>query len=183
MIRIAGYFYIAMAGSAMAINWVRGVPLMPLEWTDRLPPALLAALAFAALTVGFSRYVEDRFSWARELHAFFRQKLGPLDTKEVLTLALASGLAEEMLFRGMLQPAFCAMLGSDFAGWFITTTAFAILHVARKELWPWTLFAFVIGGLLGGLQLYSGNVLAPALLHVVVNTLNLKRIARPAGAA
>ncbi|RME76034.1 MAG: CPBP family intramembrane metalloprotease [Planctomycetota bacterium] len=180
MVRIAGYFYLGMALLALVLNLARGAPPVPFALGPRLVPALGWAIVGAAVTVALSRSFERRFAWARELSEWFRSKLGPLEPREVHALALASGIAEELLFRGALQPAFGSLLGSPLAGWAVATLAFGLLHFAGPERWPWTVFALVLGGYLGALQLYADNVLAPIVLHVVVNDINLRRIARPA---
>jgi membrane protease YdiL (CAAX protease family) len=180
MVRIAGFFYFGLAGLAVVLNLARGEAVVPLSWGPTVWPAFGWAILGAALTIGFSRFAEARFAWARRMSAWFRSKLGPLTGAEVLSLAFASGIAEEMLFRGALQPAFGSMLGSEVAGLVAATLAFGALHVGGRDMWPWTAFALALGGYLGWLQLYADNVLPPIVLHVLVNAVNLRRIGRPA---
>jgi membrane protease YdiL (CAAX protease family) len=91
--------------------------------------------------------------------------LGPLSTETAVILALVSGVAEELLFRGALWP---------FAGLVGTTFLFAIVHVVpRRGLIGYPLFAGAVGLLLGVLRGASGSVLPPILAHATVNALNL----------
>jgi membrane protease YdiL (CAAX protease family) len=91
--------------------------------------------------------------------------LGPVTTETAVILALVSGVAEELLFRGALWP---------IAGLFGTTFLFAIVHVVpRKGLLGYPLFAGAVGLLLGLLREASGSVLPPILAHTTVNALNL----------
>src|SRR6478672_6903431 len=105
MVPLAAVFYAVMIGGAIALNLVRGAPAVPLAWGPRLYPALAAAGLMTAATLVFSAFAARRFGWARALEDAFRRVLGPLDLGTVLFLALASGTAEEVFFRGALQPA------------------------------------------------------------------------------
>jgi membrane protease YdiL (CAAX protease family) len=102
--------------------------------------------------------------------------LGALNGREVLVLALLSGFAEELLFRGALWPA----LG--LAG---TTVLFAIVHIIpTRALWVYPLFAGVAGLLLGLLRDGTESVVPCMVAHAVVNGLNLawlSRVARGGG--
>ncbi len=95
--------------------------------------------------------------------------LGPLPTRTVVWLALASGLGEEILFRGALQP----QVGLVWA-----SLVFALAHfLPRREFAPWAVFALVVGVLFGALFDWTGSVVAPAVAHVTVNALNLHWLA------
>ncbi len=97
--------------------------------------------------------------------------LGPLSGAQVVVLALASGLAEEAFFRGALQPR---------VGLVIASLLFGLAHlVPRRELAPWAGFAALAGVLLGALFDYTGNLLAPAIAHVLVNGVNLRWLSEP----
>ncbi len=181
MARLAVAFYVLLAAVGATINAVRDRPLVPLAGEpDRLLPATAAALVAAAGIIFGSAVASRRFEWAKRLEATFRQALGPLERREIRVIALASGLGEEIFFRGALQPALGDLLRSDVIGLLLATLVFALLHTAPgRGLIAWTIFAFVVGLLLGGLFSWSGSVIPPVLLHVVVNDRNLARIARP----
>ena len=54
---------------------------------------------------------------------------------------------------------------------------FGAIHAPLvKELWPWTLFATLMGVLLGSLSVASGSLLPAMLAHMLVNYLNLRRL-------
>jgi membrane protease YdiL (CAAX protease family) len=91
--------------------------------------------------------------------------LGRLSRRRAWAYALASGLAEEAFFRGALQPQ---------VGFLAATVLFALAHFApRPGLRVWSLFALGSGAAFGGLFVWTGDVLAPALAHIVVNGANL----------
>lgn len=111
-----------------------------------------------------------RLDAARRFEALLRGVLGSLDTSQAVGLALLSGFAEELFFRGAVQGAW---------GVWWATALFAALHSGRdRGLWVWTVFAAVAGLVFGALQIWTRNLLAPIVAHVVVNAVNLSRLAR-----
>ena len=114
--------------------------------------------------------VGRRFAAARRFEDLLSGLLGSLDTAQAIGLALLSGFAEELFFRGAVQ---------DTWGFWIASALFAALHTGRdRGMWIWTAFALVAGLLFGGLVLLSGNLLAAMVAHVLVNAINLRRLAR-----
>jgi len=125
-----------------------------------------AGLLAVVLSDLYTRRTRAGAELAREL----AHLLGPLRARDCLVLALASGVGEEALFRGALQPNL-GLVGASLA--------FALAHLApRAGLWTWSLFALAGGFLLGGLFAWTGNLLAPVLAHAVLNGVNLFRLSR-----
>lgn len=82
---------------------------------------------------------------------------------EIVLLALASGVGEEVFFRGWLQTQ---------AGIGLASVLFGACHVWGRDALPYGLYATGMGGLLGLLFEHSGHLLwAPVLAHVVNNLL------------
>lgn len=115
--------------------------------------------------VSMTRWAVLRFGWARLLHRDFRAMLGPLTKREVLILAVASAIGEEMLFRGALQP---------WIGIWWQALIFALLHVGprRYYLW-WTGWSVGIGLAFGYMYQWTGDLGGPIAAHFVINYLNL----------
>jgi membrane protease YdiL (CAAX protease family) len=89
---------------------------------------------------------------------------------DAILLALASGIAEEMLFRGALQPA---------VGLFWASLIFGACHfLPRKELALWSVYAVLMGFAFGWLYEWTGQLAAPIAAHALVNGINLPRLAR-----
>jgi membrane protease YdiL (CAAX protease family) len=110
---------------------------------------------------------------ARELEAQLGRVLGSIDSQEALALAVLSGFAEELFFRGAVQGAF----GSH--GWLWAALLFALLHTGPGRAYRlWSLFALVAGVVFGLLTVWSGNLLAAVVAHTLVNAVNLGRLAR-----
>ena len=83
----------------------------------------------------------------------------------LLFLAIVSSAAEEVIFRGLLQPNL---------GFVLTSILFGAVHfVPRATLFPWTLFALVAGFVLGWLFEETEGLIAPVIAHSMVNSINL----------
>lgn len=106
---------------------------------------------------------------ARELEATFAELLRGLGAADALALALISGLAEELFFRGALQ-------GSIGLVW--AALLFALVHTGPGAAFRlWTLFALVAGFLLGLLVEVRGVLLPAIVAHALVNGASLTRLA------
>ncbi|MCB9833452.1 MAG: CPBP family intramembrane metalloprotease [Planctomycetes bacterium] len=113
-----------------------------------------------------------------------RERLGELRLGAIIVLALLSALAEEVFFRGFLQTELGDLLGSEILGLVITSVGFGLLHTGPvSRFWPWTLFATVCGFLLGWLWIETAGLLAPVLVHFMVNAVNMARIILGGGGA
>ena len=112
---------------------------------------------------------------ARRLEAELAEMMGALRTSEILGLALLSGFAEELFFRGAMQGAW---------GWIPATLLFALLHAGPGATFRvWTGFAAIAGLTLAGLMLWRGNLLAPVVTHMLINAVNLGRLSRLSAAS
>jgi hypothetical protein len=110
------------------------------------------------------------FPTAKQLEDRLAELLGPMDLSEVVALALLSGFAEELFFRGAVQGSW---------GWLPATVLFALLHTGPGPAFRlWTLFAAVAGLVLGALMIWRGNLLAPVVAHGLLNGINLGRLVR-----
>lgn len=158
------------------------IALLLLAATDPGPELLLAAprpLAVpwwgggALVGVGLivvSLLAERVWPAMKRLAGTLSATLGPITTVQAVLWALASGVAEEALFRGWAQYAL---------GYVVASLVFALLHggVSRKMI-AWSTFALLAGLCFGLLAEAYGSVWPAALAHVVVNAVNLRRLGR-----
>lgn len=137
----------------------------PMPWAVGI---LLGGAAGVAFGLGISRITRlsvYKFRWARALHLEFRGLFGPLRDVEVFAFAALSAIAEEMFFRGALQPV---------VGIIPASLIFAVLHAAPgRKLIPWPFEALLMSFAFGGLFWLSGNLAAPMLAHFTINYQNL----------
>lgn len=165
--------YTAMAIVGLLIAAGRGNPNLyqvgsKANWLLLVGPVLGVGLGLGF--VGLTRMASKHFQWARDLHTSFKDLLGPLTSKEIVILALASSIGEELLFRGALLP---------WLGLWLQGLVFALLHIGPgKRFLPWTLSAFALGVTFGELAVQTGNLGGPIAAHFAINYLNLRHIVR-----
>src|ERR1035437_8270974 len=161
--------YLALASVGIAWANGQGRPSVWLAPGRNNPQVLLGIVAGLLIGLGFvfaSRFATHRFEWGRALHRDLRAVLGPLHGPEIVVLAAASAVGEEIFFRGALLPA---------AGLWASSAIFALLHVGPKlRFLPWTVSSFVAGMVFGQLFLWSGDLGGPVVAHFTVNALNLR---------
>ncbi len=166
---LAVVFYSVLVAVSLVWGVIAGRPHLVYDpavttW-QRVLLGALAGLALGAVVVLLSRLSVARMVWARELYRWFAAALGPLSHREVLALAVMSSLGEELMFRGAMQPTL---------GLWLTTIIFCLMHMPhRRQFWPWTVSAGVMGLLFGLLTEHSGNLAGAVLAHFVINYLNL----------
>jgi uncharacterized protein len=168
--------YGALALTALLISAGRGdVDLYRIEGRSTTTWLLLSpllGLAMGLLIVFLSRLAVVQFEWARALHRDFRSLLGELSGREILILAVASSVGEELLFRGALQP---------WIGIWPQAVIFALLHIGPGlRFLPWTASALLLGAGFGYVYEYTGDLGAPIVAHFTINYLNLHFISRVA---
>jgi membrane protease YdiL (CAAX protease family) len=140
-------------------------PWLALSPEVALLDSLLLGGAFGGAIVLCSRASVGRFAWAQRLHAEFRPIARQLSSTDILILAALSGLAEELLFRGLLQP---------LVGLLPQALLFGIVHQTRgPSRWVWAAWAAVVGLGLGVLFQLTGSIWGPVLAHMMINAINL----------
>jgi membrane protease YdiL (CAAX protease family) len=165
--------YGAMALVGLLIAAGRGNPDLyrlgtPAGWQLLAGPVIGFAVGLGV--VGLTRVATRHFQWARDLHGSFRDLLGPLTGQEIIILALASSIGEEILFRGALLP---------WMGVWLQALVFALLHIGPgRRFLPWTLSALVLGIAFGWLAVWTGSLGGPIAAHFAINFLNLRHIVR-----
>lgn len=155
-------FYSLMVAVAVGIAWWRGAPLQVPGPSPRLELAGGLGLgALASLLCYWTRGRRFMRSMARDLAG----ALGPLPGWAILVVAGASGVGEELLFRGALQP---------WMGLIPTAFLFALMHPPLSPgLWAWPWMALGAGLVLGLLAEGTGGLLAPIGLHAALNAGNM----------
>jgi membrane protease YdiL (CAAX protease family) len=166
--------YGAMALVALLLAAGRGNPDLyrigsPSGFWLLVAPVL--GIVVGLVVVLLTRIATKKWAWARSLHGSFRDLLGPLTMREIVILAAASSIGEELLFRGALMP---------WIGVWLQALVFALLHVGPgKKFIPWTISAAVLGVAFGELAVATGSLGAPIAAHFTINFLNLRYIVAP----
>lgn len=137
-------------------------------YPTRFLVSLTLGLALGLVVVAMTRLLVARTRWARGLHDEFASIVGQLSSREVTQLALSSGFAEELFFRGAMQPAL---------GLWLTSLIFGAVHVGPKRVFlAWSAWAFVMGVLLGAIFELTGVLWGAVLAHVWINQRNMRFI-------
>jgi membrane protease YdiL (CAAX protease family) len=163
--------YLGLGGAALGWGSLRGQPNV---WhlAGREPAVItgiISGLVSGLAIVFASRMALYRFEWARALHRDLRHMLFPLTDAEIVVLAVASSVGEEMFFRGALLPSI-GLVGSS--------AVFALLHIGpRVRHLPWTASSFAAGLLFGAMFTWTGDLTGPVVAHFLVNFLNLRHVA------
>jgi membrane protease YdiL (CAAX protease family) len=171
--RLAWVFYLILALAGLLWIGLAGAGPIPLALFADLrgwPLDLGLGVASGLLLVGIWRLARRFLLAARELNDQLARLLGGLSRADAVGLALLSGFAEELFFRGAVQGAW---------GWIVATVLFSLLHTtgAGRSSRVWTLFALVAGLLFAGLVLWRGNLLPAIVGHALVNAVNLTELA------
>lgn len=174
--RTAWWFYLALA--IAGVLWIGsredelplGLFLDPATWWLDLAIGLGTGLAIVAAW----RLAVRVLPALGELEDRLRGMLGTIEPSAAISLAIISGFAEELFFRGAMQGAW----GPVWA-----TLIFGLLHTGPgRPFRAWTVFALLAGAVMAALTVWRGNILAAVVTHMVVNGVNLTRLAttRPA---
>ena len=138
------------------------------------PPWWAAGIAAGVTLLGLSWLAEAVWPAMRTLTEELAAALGPIGTGRALGWALASGFAEEALFRGPVQ---------DLVGWPVAAVLFAAMHGGTsRRLIAWSTFALGAGALFGLLAHHYDSLWPAIVAHVLVNGVNLRRLGARAAA-
>lgn len=153
-------------------------PWLDLDWS---PSALLLAVAATVPMTGLIPLVSRaRWQWARKLRRLIAEKLLPLFSGlrwwAIALIALAAGIGEELLFRGVVQSGLVGLTGPAVA-LIIASLLFGAAHALTPA---YLVLATAIGMYLGGLHLATGNLLVPILVHFLYDWVALVWLLRRA---
>ena len=107
-------------------------------------------------------------AYRRSADLYLELVLKPLLWPDLIWVGLLPGLSEELLFRGVMLPAF----GLNFTAVIVSSLCFGILHLSGFQQWPYVVWATAVGLLLGYSALATGNLLVPIVAHMVTNLIS-----------
>ncbi len=170
MVRLAGGLYGAMLAVALAWGAARG--LLAGWWrfdsARSVAEAVIAGITLGLVAILLTWPLERGIPGVRALSERFSTLLAGTSTRDAVLLAALSSVGEEALFRGCLQ--------EELGPW-LATALFAAVHSGpeRVYLW-WTASAFVFGLGLAALYQVQGGLLAPIVMHFVINAVNIRML-------
>jgi len=161
---------IAMAVTAILLMlvaklWLNlgAIALMPVRFSSM---AILQGLGLGSLiSVASSLLYRFWGTYRRNADYYLNMVLKPLELPDLIWLGLLPGLSEELLFRGVMLPAF----GYDFWAIVFSSLCFGVMHLSNWKQWAYVSWATVVGGLLGIGGVLTGNLLVPIVAHIFTN--------------
>ncbi len=155
-------------GGLVALAWLLGgwldrPPLRTFLWDARAAlngvaatlPLLLLFLVVTRWPVGplagLKRYSEQ----------VIRPVLVPCTVIDLIGISTLAGLGEEMVFRGVLQPALAGWLGP----WGALAAASVLFGAVHAVSLTYAVLATLMGAYLGWLWMSGGNLLTPVIVH------------------
>jgi membrane protease YdiL (CAAX protease family) len=162
-------FYAALALFALLLNRLLSGAYFPFQLELTRQAAGLTVIAATLLMTAIWVMVKLDFSFMRrilEKLRRFKPLLIEMNQAERIYISLLAGFSEELLFRGVLQPLW---------GIAAASIIFGALHAATSGYF---LLATVMGFYMGGLFLYTGNLLVPMSVHALYDVFALNLLAR-----
>jgi len=168
MARMLLAFYAILLAVTVGLQIVFDGRVGPLFAPSPVGPAevdVALGVAVGLVVVWLSQWAATRMKAVREMSEALGELLAPLTPRDVFGQAFFSALAEELFFRGLLQPRL---------GLHVTAIVFGLVHLPRdRRLRLWQPLGVLLGYLLGWMFEVRGSVLAPFLTHFVVNYFNM----------
>lgn len=167
--------YAALAAATVVLQLAFGGTvggLMQPGAPDAFPALDLALGVGVGLAVVLIGRPLDRLGPSARLNRYLRTQISSLRPDHALPIAVLGSLAEELLFRGFLQPRF---------GLVATALLFGVVHYVpgRRDLLIWPVAATLMGFVFGWLYDLRGGILAPTVAHVTINYFNLHLMLAP----
>lgn len=164
------YGLVGLLGAMLAVVFGRHpftrTPWLPTGGVEAVAASLLLGVAFAALVIIATRRLLQRAGWARALHGKLRPFFRDADDGALWAMALASGVAEEIFFRGFL---------SVTIGVWLSSLAFGALHQVRGAgRWGWAGSALAVGLGMSLIYALTGQLVGCVVAHILINALNLR---------
>ena len=177
------FLRLAIAGEAGLLvlawalgRWLNVSPLQELHF--RVGGLLWGLMATVPLLLGLWWMLNSSLASIRRLVELVVTQRGPLlDSQTIVglaALACIAGIAEEVLFRGLIQPGLTPWL-TTWGALLVTSVLFGLVHFASRA---YAAFATVMGMYLGALLLMVDNLLAPIVTHGVYDFVALIYVAR-----
>lgn len=102
----------------------------------------------------------------------------PMSLGQLAIIAAAAGIGEELMFRGVIQTGLNLWWGPTWGTWTALLVASLAFGLAHPITLAYTVAAAVVGVYLGGLYLWTGNILAPIVTHGLYDFLALVYLCR-----
>ena len=152
---------------ACAWAWYSGLTLDPGDATIGTLVGIAVAVPLAAVNLALLRWRGNRWpgdSLRHVCRVVVRPLFEHVSASQIVVVSVLAGTAEELLFRGVVQP----LVGLPAA-----SALFGAVHVGGRGFIGYGLWAACIGALFGWVMVVTGGLLAPIVAHAVYDALAL----------
>jgi membrane protease YdiL (CAAX protease family) len=189
--RIALAFEGGLGVAAIAIGWVIGQsPFVGVNLDGDQTHVQVLAIGWGLVATGpllLALFLCDRFPLGplrrvREMTAdVVGRMFGGATAGQLMLVAVAAGVGEELLFRGLVQGGLARLL-TDWPGQIVAVAAASLLFGFCHWLnATYAVLAMLAGAYFGLVLLLTGNILAPITAHAAYDFLALVYLIRPEG--
>jgi len=165
----------ALVPLALLVAWLLEISLPDALGFD-LYALLIAALATLPLWWMLQRLSRMKSAAVKNLYRWIevqvRSMFAGASTLQLALISLLAGLGEELLFRGVMQPAL-QMATGGLGGLILASLLFGMAHWLNAA---YVAFAFLMGLYLGLLYWLTGNLVIPIIVHGAYDFLALKTL-------
>lgn len=120
--------------------------------------------------IGIETWMKEREVLVEKaLGIFFADKSATGVISNLLIIAVVTGLAEEIFFRGCLQQIVQKIVNNKHLAIWITAIIFSAIHFQFYGFIP----RMLLGAILGYLFMWSGSLWLPVIAHTIHNALNV----------
>ena len=145
--------------------WLRLGNFSLMSWRWHQQELLIGVALGLTITILSSLAYQFVPLYRRSADYYLQIVLKPLALPDLIWLGLLPGLSEELLFRGVMLPAF----GLDHFAVIVSSICFGVLHLSGSGQWAYVVWATIVGIILGYSAFLSGNLLVPIVAHIVTN--------------
>ena len=153
--------------AALLTGWLMGRDALA-TFTWSASDALWGLVATVPPLLVFLACLRWPVAGLRRIQQFCEEVLAPAlascSFAELALLSLLAGVGEEMLFRGVLQPACADWLGGPWLGLAAASVLFGLAHAVT---FTYVVYAALMGAYLGWIWLATGNLLTVIVIHSV----------------
>jgi len=190
--RIALAFESGLGVAAIGLGWLLGhSPFVGVDVHADQAPTQIVAIGWGLVATGpllFALFLCDRYPIGplrrvSELTAEVVSRMfGGATMGQLALVALAAGLGEELLFRGLVQSGLTRLLdglpGSPLIAIAVASFLFGLCHWLNTT---YAILAMLAGMYFGLVFVLTGNILAPITAHAAYDFLALVYLIRPEG--
>jgi membrane protease YdiL (CAAX protease family) len=174
---LAVAFELVLALLAAVGSWAFGYQLLAAA-RPTLTGTMVGVLATVPLLGGLWFTVRSDWAAMRRLRDEVERHVLPLfvgcSPLQLAAIAVAAGIGEELLFRGLAQGALTEVAG-PLTGLLVTSVLFGLAHFITGA---YALLAAVVGLYLGGLALLMDGIWAPVVVHSLYDFIALTALTR-----